>query len=124
MTTHIDEKPAIQILATEDLTIAKYKAVTLNGTICQAANIKLVAGISKTSPGSGYNTQVIYAGITKAFMGAAVSTIGFPLKVANSGWIIPCNSGDTSIGRALTTAASGDVSGLMLDVRNLGWFGG
>jgi hypothetical protein len=124
MTTHIDEKPAIQIQATEDFSGAHYKAATLGGTICQAASIKQVAGIIKTAPGSGYNAQIVYAGITKAFFGAGVSTVGYPVKVANSGWIIPCNSGDMSIGRSLTTANSGDVSGLMLDVRNLGFFGG
>ena len=123
MTTHIRES-AYQVRATEDLSGARYKAITLGGTIAQAANYKQIAGICKTSPGSGYNSQAIYEGITKALVGAAVSTLGWPLKVANSGWLTPCASGDVSFGRFANTANSGDLVEVFIDATNPGFFGG
>lgn len=123
MTTHIEEK-SYQVLATEDLSGAKYKMITLAGAIAQAANYKTAAGLCKTAPGSGYNTQAVYEGITKAFMGGAVTTIGYPLKVANSGFLVAANSGDGTVGRALTSCASGDICAVTIDLKNIGYFGG
>ncbi len=123
MTTHIEEK-SYQVLATEDLSGAKYKMITLGGTVAQAANYKQSAGICKTAPGSGYNTQAVYEGLTKAYVGAAVTTLGYPLKVANSGFLVVANSGDSVVGRALTAAASGDIIPVAIDLKTVGFFGG
>jgi hypothetical protein len=131
MTTHIRHELA-QIVSAEDLTAADkiYKAVTLDGTICQAASFRKFAGILfYAGPiAGGINSSfvsVAYDGITKAAMGAAVSTVGFPLKVANSGYLVPCASGDMSVGRLFDAlASSGDISRVWIDAANLGFFGG
>jgi hypothetical protein len=117
---------SIAVVATEDLTGAKHKAVLIAGTIAQAASYKMAAGICKTAPGSGYNTQVVLEGVTKVYMGAVVTTPGWPLKVANSGFLTPCASGDMAVGRYLGTAAcaSGDIVEAGIDFRNLSFWGG
>ncbi len=126
MTTHIKHE-LVQIVAAEDLSdgVDQFKAITLDGTICQANSVKKFAGINWFGSTSGGFTSAAYVGITKASVGAAVSTVGFPLKVANSGWLIPCASGDMSVGRLFDAlASSGDIARVMIDAKNLGFFGG
>lgn len=114
MTTHINGT-GYQIKATEDLTNAKLKLITIGGTIAQAAGPKAVAGVCWSNPTSGYNATAIVHGITKAYVGAAVTSLGAPLKVANSGWLTVAASGDVSCARALTTCASGDTAEILFD---------
>lgn len=121
MTTHINEC-AYQVVATEDLTPAKYKAITLNGTIAQAADRPARAiGICRFVVTSGGHTGAIYHGVTKAYVGAAVTTPGWPLMVANSGWLVLATSGSPSCARFLgtTAAASGDLAPVMVDFTNV-----
>lgn len=99
----------LSVAAADDFTPAamRYKAVTFGGTI--AAAYTRAAGILVSSVKSGETASVAYHGITKAYAAAAVSTIGFPLKITTSGFLTVAASGDPTIGRALTTAASGDL---------------
>lgn len=116
MTTHIREE-AIQLVATEDLSGAKYKAITFAGTIAQAADRPArAAGICRFVCASGGHTGAIYEGITKAFVGGAVTTPGWPLMVANSGFLIAATSGGVALARMAqsTAAASGDLAMVMM----------
>lgn len=113
MTTHITEC-ALQVVATEDLSGAKYKCITFNGTISQAADrTARNAGICRFVVTSGGHTGAIYHGVTKAYIGGgAVSTPGWPLMVANSGFLIAATSGQVSCARLAqnAAAASGDLA--------------
>lgn len=119
-------KNSIAVVAAEDLTAAKHKAVLIAGTIAQAASYKMAAGIAKSVPGSGYNSEVVIDGVTKVYVGAVVTTPGWPLKVANSGYLTPAASGDMYAGRYLGTAAcaSGDLVEAAVDFKTLSFWGG
>lgn len=97
------------VTAAQDLTVAdcQYHAISLAGTI--VGSTSRVAGILRMKASSGQQASVVYEGITKAMAGATVTTLGFPLTVTASGWLIACASGNYSVGRALTAAASGDL---------------
>jgi hypothetical protein len=123
MSTDIDFK-MLQVQAGADLSGegSKFKAITIGGTI--AAGPNLAAGILRHGAQQGANVSLAYHGVTKVLAGAAVSTVGFPLKVTTSGWIIAAASGDVSIGRALATAASGDLVQAFVDFVSLGYWHG
>lgn len=110
MATH-EREEALVVVATEDLSNAKYKCVTFNGTIAQAADKARVAGISRFVATSGNHANAVYDGITKAVIGGAVTTAGWPLKVANSGFLVACASGDMAVARLryVGSVASGDI---------------
>lgn len=101
----------------------QFKAVTMDGTIA-AANQR-AAGLLRTGNVASGHLSVVYAGFTKALVGGAVNTVGFPLKITTSGFLIACVSGDTSIGRLSDrVAASGDLAEVMVDFKTFGYFGG
>lgn len=117
------------IVAAEDLSAGRYKLVTLAGTFAQAADKARVAGVLKFVATSGQNGSAVYEGATKAFVGGAVSTPGWPLKAANSGWLVACNSGDQANARFVgvgnaATAASGDLAAIWIDAMVPGVWGG
>lgn len=103
------------VLAAQDLTVADciYHAVTFGGTI--APSTSRVAGVLRSKAKSGEQVSVVYQGITKVMAGAAVSTLGYPLTVTASGWFIAASSGGPTVGRALATAASGDLIPAFVD---------
>lgn len=119
MTTHISEE-MYGVVATVDLSspALKYKIINLNGTL--AANATQAAGILKYGANSGGTASVVAYGITKAFAGAAVSTVGFPITVTTSGYLIAASSGGLTVGRAMATCASGDIVSAAVDFRMLG----
>lgn len=105
-----------QLIAGADLSGLEWKVVTLDGIICSAANFNRAAGILRHGNPASYHVSAVCAGITKAFMGAACSSVGWPLKIANSGWLSPCASGDFSIGRlSNATCSSGDLAQVSVD---------
>jgi hypothetical protein len=112
------------VAATADLDAdaVKFKAVTLSGTIAATSN--LAAGILRHGAKNGGHVSVVYRGITKVLAGAAVSTVGFPLTVTTSGFIIAASSGGASIGRAIDTCASGDLVRAHVDFANIGFWRG
>jgi hypothetical protein len=120
MSTDIDVN-YLQVAATVDLSAdaVKFKAVTLAGTI--AATPLQAAGILRHGGRSGETVSVAYAGVFKAIFGAAVSTVGYPLTVTTSGFIIAAGSGGACIGRARAIVASGEIANAMFDFKNLGY---
>lgn len=117
MTTEIS-KNVRQIVAGADLSApaSQYKVVTLDGVICSAALIRRAAGVLVYGNVASSHLGVAYIGITKAYMGLACASVGWPLAVANSGFLVPCASGDFSFARLSdSTAASGDLAQVTVD---------
>lgn len=118
MTTHIREEN-LQVTATEDLsaTSARYKAVTFAGTI--APDNKRVAGIMRFGATSGGLVTAIVEGLTKADIGGAITTPGWPVKATTSGWLVAAASGDQVLGRYIgqIAVASGDRVPISLDCK-------
>lgn len=120
------KKDVFTITAAQDLNAASalYKVVTFGGTIGAAADIARHAGVNVTNVVSGESLSAAYFGVFKASFGGAVSTPGWPVKVANSGWLVAAASGDTTCGRAVAAVASGDLATGMFDFTNPGiWHG-
>lgn len=111
MATDINRE-VFSITSAQDLSVesTRYKVVTFGGTIGAAADTARWAGVNVTAASSGEQTSAAYIGVFKASFGGAVSTPGWPLKVANSGWLTAAASGDTTIGRAVAVVASGDLA--------------
>jgi hypothetical protein len=103
------------ITATEDLSVAtaRFHAVSFAGLV--VANTSRAAGILITSARSGERVSVAYEGVMKVAAGGAVSTLGYPLKITTSGWLIVAASGDQHVGRATATCASGDLVEAFID---------
>lgn len=121
MTDHILER-IFQIQASDDLSTvgSRYKVVTWAGAI--AANNLNAAGVLKFNANSGNFASVVIEGLTKAYVGAAVSTVGWALKATTSGWLIAASSGDVFMARLRdATAASGDLAGVYLDFGGYGY---
>lgn len=120
MSTDLDIK-LIQVTAGADLDGdgSKFKAVTLSGTI--AATPLLAAGILRHGAKNGEQLSVAYQGVFKALFGAAVNTVGYPLTVTTSGWIIAASSGGATVGRSRATVASGDLANAFFDFTSLGY---
>lgn len=119
MTTHIDEKK-YQIQAGQDLTadsVMHHAISIVAGTI--TAVPRAAGGVLKTKVNSGNNAAIVYDGITKVAVGAAVSTAGWPLTITTSGWFTVSASGDFVVGRSLGTAASGSLLEAFVNFQNL-----
>lgn len=115
-----------QIVAAEDLlTGALHKTVTVGGTIAQSgAGVypALPLGVLKSQGKVGEQVSVAAMGIVKAYLGLAVTTLGWPLVPANSGYLVPGSY--TSVQSALSyvvarylgpgAAASGDLATILL----------
>jgi hypothetical protein len=112
------------VQATEDLSVAtaRFHAVSLAGLV--VASVSRVGGILVTSARSGERVSLVYEGVAKVAAGGAVSTLGYPLKITTSGWLIVAASGDQHVGRALATCASGDLVEAFVDFMTLpAWAG-
>jgi hypothetical protein len=120
MSTDLDIK-LIQVTAGADLDgdASKFKAVTLAGTI--AATPLLAAGILRHGAKNGEQLSVAYQGVFKALFGAAVGTVGYPLTVTTSGFIVAASSGGATIGRSRAVVASGDLATAFFDFTQLGY---
>lgn len=94
-----------------------FKGITFGGTI--AASPLQAVGIIRSTAKAGVGVGAVYEGITKVKVGAAVSTLGYPLTLTTSGFVIAATSGSPSIGRAMATAASGDLLKAMVDFKTL-----
>lgn len=129
MTTH-NEQCVFTVQAAEDLSAqsARFKAITLAGTLMPAnpaaGTSQRVAGVNITSARSGENATYVYQGITKAVAGAAISTLGYPIMVGSSGFMFAAASGSIHVGRAIETAASGDLFQCFVDFNTLPAWGG
>ncbi len=124
MTIH-NKQDVYTVQATEDLSgqAARFKAITLAGTVVPTATAAgasaRVAGINITSARSGEQASYVYNGITKVVAGAAISTLGYPIMAGSLGFMFAVVSGNNHVGRALTTAASGDLFVAFVDFMTL-----
>lgn len=110
MTTHVRYN-ATTVVAGADLSGADkpYKAIAIGGTI--AATSATTIGILLNKPRANEHATLAYEGEVKVWAGAAI-TAGDKLTVTNSGFFItaPASGGASlTCGRALATAASGDL---------------
>ncbi len=123
MTTH-GRQNDWAIVATEDLSVAtaRFHAVSFAGLV--VASHSRAAGILVTSARSGERVSVVYEGVAKCAIGAAVTTLGYPLKITTSGWLIAAASGDAHCGRTTTAAASGDFVECWVDFMSVPAWGG
>lgn len=102
------------IVAVNDFRTLHYRVVDITGDLAVAGGA-MAGGIVQSQPNSGQFMHVGVLGVMKAFAGAVITTPGYPLTTAASGWVIAAVSGSTVVGRYLQTAAcaSGDlVTGL------------
>lgn len=116
MTTEV-QKDMVPLIAGADLsgdgTI--HKAIAIGGTI--AATNAATVGLLKTKARSGEGISVAYRGEMKAFAGAAI-TAGARLAITTSGFVITTADSRSSVGRAMETAASGDLFRGLFDFVN------
>lgn len=119
MTVH-QQQELVPVRATADLSGegVRFKVITLGGTIAAAADIKQVAGILWHGAEVGAAASAVRTGITKALVGIAVGTVGYPLSVANSGFLTLTVSGGYTIGRARETCSSGDLCPVEVNFAN------
>jgi len=117
------QRGLLTLIADTDMSDAQYRIVELTGT---AHHMDLAAanqgfGVVETHPKSGEAGTVATRGSTKAQAGGAVA-VGDAVAAANSGFATGISSGAAAgqtlkiLGRALTSAASGSVFTLNLDV--------
>jgi hypothetical protein len=115
------------VVATADLSAAAndntgplHKVVTCNGAIAGAP--QLAMGVLKSKGAIGESLSVAVRGVVKAFAGAAISTIGYPITVTTSGFITAAVSGGYMVGKAMEVCASGDLRPFLVDFTNIGYF--
>ena len=120
MTIHRDQT-LMTVQAGADLSgvASRFKVVTIGGTICSAALVKQAAGILWHGGETGQGVSVVRSGITKALSGVAISTVGYPITTADSGFLALTVSGGMTFGRALETCASGDLVSVLVDFTNI-----
>ncbi len=95
----------LTVTAGADLTGHLFKAVTLAGTV--AGSTAVARGILRTKSENGDHATVAYKGQMKAYAGAAINS-GAQVGVTASGFLITVTT-SAYVGRALASAASGDV---------------
>jgi hypothetical protein len=100
---------------------SRFKVVTIGGVICSAALVRQAAGILWHGGEIGQGSSVVREGIAKAYAGIAVGTVGYPITVADSGFLTLVVSGGISFGRALETCSSGDLVKVEVDFANLNY---
>lgn len=112
------------VVAAEDLSVAsaRFKAIGLGGTV--VASTSRAIGVLYTSARSGERVSALYEGVGKVMVGGAVSTLGYPLTITTSGFFIAASSGGAMVGRAMATAASGDLVEALVDFMTIPAWGG
>ena len=104
---HQGKFDTITVAAGADLSTHQHKAIAIGGTI--AASSTLSMGLLQNKPAaSGRSATLGYAGQMKAYAGAAITT-GAVLMITTSGFVITATSAGNVCGKALATAASGDL---------------
>jgi hypothetical protein len=105
-----------QFVAGADLSDAIWKVVTVGGTIAPSAAAAL--GVLVTKPKSGEHGGAAISGVVKCWAGGAI-TAGASITVTTSGWMTTVASGaGIPVGKALATAASGDLFPAMVNFAN------
>lgn len=101
------------LVAATDFRALMFRAVDVGGNLSVAGGTRAV-GIMHSRPNSGQHGQAAYLGFMKATAGLGITTPGYPLTTAASGYIIAAASGDHVVGRYMPptgagVAASGDL---------------
>jgi hypothetical protein len=107
------------VQAANDFRSLLYRVVDIGGNLSVAGGVSAL-GIAQTRPNSGQYLGVGYFGVMKAVAGAIITTPGYPLTTAASGYVIAAVSGSHVIGRYIqpgrtagAACASGDqITGL------------
>jgi len=109
------QAPVVQytVKAAQDFRTLINLVATYGGTI-SAAGAHAAMGIALTRANSGQHMAVGMVGIMKAVAGAIVTTPGFPLTTAASGFVIAATSGGTVVGRYLPPTGAACASGDMI----------
>lgn len=95
----------ITVVASQDLTGHMFKAVDLAGGVGVAT--LGAAGILRNKAATGDHATLAYKGQMKAYAGAAINS-GAQVGVTASGFLITVTT-SAYVGRALASAASGDI---------------
>lgn len=100
-------------IAANDFRSLMYRVVDVGGDLSVANGTRAV-GIVNSQPNSGQHGTAVYLGFAKAVAGAAITTPGYPLTTAATGFVIAAVSGSHVIGRYMPpsgagAAASGDL---------------
>lgn len=107
-TTTVTASEALEVL---------HRAITYAGAY--AANTVRAAGILVSKGRTGEFVTAATAGEVKVQIGAAVSTIGYPLTITTSGFLIAASSGGASVGRSQATGSSGDIIPAIIDLMTI-----
>jgi hypothetical protein len=86
------------MLTANDFRTLLYRVVDFGGDL-SVAGAASAAGISQSRANSGSHMNVHVVGVAKAIAGAAITTPGYPLTTAASGFVVPAVSGSHVIGR-------------------------
>lgn len=115
MSTNID----LHVEAGEDLSSRQYHAVNVSGTL--AATPEAAVGLLQNKPSaSGRDGAARMTG--KSFYRAAGAvTANQPLGVTTSGWITVADSGDQTIGKAISAVASGGIGEGVFNFATVGY---
>lgn len=95
----------LTVVASQDLTGHQFKPVGLHGGV--AATSAAARGLLQNKAANGDHATLGYRGQMKAYAGAAINSDSL-LGVTTSGFIIAVTNSD-NVGRALVSAASGDL---------------
>lgn len=114
-------KDVLHVSAGEDLSSRQYHAVNVSGTL--AASAELAVGILQNKPNaSGRDASALVAGKSFYRAGGAV-TANQPLNITTSGWFAVADSGDQTVGKALTAVASGGIGEGYFNIAAVGYLG-
>jgi len=99
---------AITWVSSEDLTARQYYPVAFDDGLIANDSLEAV-GILLNKPKQGEFASIGVFGVMKFRAGLAVNSEGYRLRVTTSGYVVPCESGYYSVGRALDTVTSGSI---------------
>lgn len=95
----------LTVVASQDLTGHMFKAVGLHGGV--AGTTAAAFGILRNKAYTGDHATLAFRGQMKAYAGGAINS-GAQVGVTTSGFLITV-TGSAYVGRALESAASGDI---------------
>ncbi|MBW1714961.1 MAG: hypothetical protein JRJ77_03925 [Deltaproteobacteria bacterium] len=90
------------------MTARRYYPVAFDDGLIANDSLEAV-GILVNKPDQGQFASIGVFGVMKYHAGLAVNSEGYRLRVTTSGYMVPCDSGYYSIGRALDTVTSGSI---------------
>lgn len=114
-------KDVLHVAAGEDLSARQYHAVNVSGTL--AASAELAVGILQNKPdASGKDASALVSGPSFYRAGGAV-TANQPLNITTSGWFAVADSGDQTVGKAISAVASGGIGEGYFNIAAVGYLG-